>query len=136
MAITDIFKKEEKREVKGAVQKTDKRVGTAKTGGEAKAVRKISGQTSRILEHAHVTEKASNSAEKYNQYVFKVAKVANKIEIARAVESYYQVDVVAVNTVNVPAKRKRRGRGIAVEPGYRKAVVTIKKGQSIEILPQ
>jgi large subunit ribosomal protein L23 len=135
MAITDIFKKDDKKEAKDAAQKPEKKIAD-KAGAEVKTVRKFSGRAGLILEHAHVTEKASDSAQKYNQYVFKVAKFANKKEIARAIEGYYQVEVAGVNTVNVPGKRKRRGRGITVEPGYRKAVVTIKKGQSIEILPQ
>jgi large subunit ribosomal protein L23 len=133
MAITDIFKKDDNKEGKAA--KSEKKAA-AKTDSAIKAARKVSAQAARILEHAHVTEKASNSAEKHNQYVFKVVRFATKPEIARAIESYYQVDVLGVNTVNVPGKRKRRGKGIAVEPGYRKAVVTIKKGQTIEVLPQ
>jgi len=136
MALTDIFKKEEN---KGAAKKNEaaknNRKAAPNSGAEAKAARKTSGAAARVLEHAHVTEKASDLAD-VNQYVFKVAKSANKKEIARAIESYYQVDVVGVNTVNVPGKRKRRGRGIAVEPGYRKAIVKIKKGQTIEIMPQ
>jgi len=135
MAITDIFKKENNNDATVPAKK-DKKSAPVKTEIETKVSRKVSGQAARVLIHAHVTEKASSSAEKNNQYIFRVAKFANKQEVARAIESYYQVDVVGVNTINIPGKRKRRGRGITIEPGYRKAIVKIKKGQSIEVLPQ
>jgi len=133
MALTDIFKKEgdankavpEKKERKTAVSKSE----------ETKTGRKMSGAEGSVLLRAHVTEKASNLAET-NQYVFLVSKEANKKGITRAIESFYGVDVVGVNVVNVPGKRRRRGRGIAIEPGYRKAIVNIKKGQSIEVMPK
>jgi len=89
----------------------------------------------RILAGAHITEKASNLSDD-NQYVFRVAKSANKKEIARAVEEYYQVKAVGVNVVNVPGRKRRSRRGIFFEPGYRKAIVKIKKGQTIEIAPK
>ena len=57
-------------------------------------------------------------------------------EIARAVEGYYGVDVVGVNVLNIAGKRRRRAKGIAVGVDYRKAIVTVKKGQSIEIMPK
>lgn len=139
MAITDIFKKEEKKLLgvkKNATVANDKKLAVPVADAQAKSSRKISGQAARILIHAHVTEKASDSAEIQNRYVFKVAKFANKIEIARAIEGYYGVKVVSVNTVNMPEKSKRRGKGIAVQPSYRKAIVKIKKGQTIEIMPK
>jgi len=138
MAITDIFKKEGGKYSgvkKGAAVKKEKKAVAAKTGESVKTVRKVSGQAMRVLEHAHVTEKASKLV-KINQYVFKVASGANKKEVARAVGNYYGVEVTGVNVVNVPGKRRRRGRGIITEPGYRKAIVKIKEGQSIEVLPK
>lgn len=137
MALTDIFKKEDNKETNakaGAAAKKEKKTPAAKTGA-VKGTRKISGEAARILKHAHVTEKASMLAE-INQYVFDVIASANKKEVTRAIENYYGVEVTGVNMINVPGKRRRRGRGIAIEPGYRKAIVKIKKGQSIEILPQ
>jgi large subunit ribosomal protein L23 len=138
MAITDIFKKEDNKETgakKGAAVKKEKKIAAIKPGSEAKAVRKISGQAARVLEHAHVTEKASKLAD-INQYVFNVVKGANKNEVARAIENYYGVKVVGVNVINIPGKRRRRGRGIVNESGYRKAIVSVMKGQTIEVLPQ
>jgi large subunit ribosomal protein L23 len=65
-----------------------------------------------------------------------VAKNANKDQIARAVEDYYRVNVIGVNVINIPSKRRRTRKGFAVKPGYRKAIVKIKRGQSIEVLPK
>ena len=132
MAITDIFKKEEKKG--GEAQKPAKPARSA-AGAEAKKPRKAS-LAARALLHAHVTEKSAAAAEKENRYVFLVARTANKNEVVAAIENYYRVDVVGANMINIPGKRKRRGRGIVVEPGYRKAVVKIKKGQTIEVMPK
>ena len=135
MAITDIFKKEDGKKAKPRKQVEETKV--AAVGKKSAAVKPASktGREALVLEHAHITEKASNLAE-INQYVFKVAVNANKQEISRAVESYYGVSVIGVNVVNVPGRRRRRARGIFMEPGYRKAIVTVKKGQSIEVLPK
>ncbi len=138
MAIGDIFKKDGKKEaIKKAatkpVKKTAAAVETAKA--ETKKSAKKSGMAVRVLKHAQITEKASKLAEG-NQYIFQVDKGANKKEIARAVENYYKVEVTGVNVVNIPAKRRRMGKGIAFRPGLRKAIVKIKTGQKIEILPR
>jgi large subunit ribosomal protein L23 len=135
MAITDIFKKEESAKKDAPVQKKEIKTAAPKTDAQIKIARKASGQAGRILNQARVTEKASNLAQ-INQYVFDVAITANKNEIARAVEGYYGVDVLGVNVVNVAGKRRRRAKGIAVGVDYRKAIVTIKKSQSIEIMPK
>lgn len=131
MAITDIFKKEAPRKTK--VQKIATK--EKKPAVEKKAADKIGDRAVRILAGAHITEKASNLSDD-NQYVFRVAKSANKKEIAHAVEEYYQVKAVGVNVVNVPGRKRRSRRGIFFEPGYRKAIVKIKKGQTIEIAPK
>ena len=62
--------------------------------------------------------------------------MANKNEVRKAVESYYNVDVVGVNIAKIPGKRHRRAKGISQDPDLRKAIVTIKKGQKIELLPR
>jgi len=129
MAITNIFKKEEKKTIAG------KRTETPRVVAQTKTSRKASGLASRVLRRAHVTEKASKLAEG-NQYVFEVAKSANKKEIARAIESYYGVDVVGVNTIRIPGKPKRYKQNVTLTSGYRKAIVKIKQGQSIEVLPK
>jgi len=139
MAI-NIFKKDEKgpsgvKETTAA--DTSKKVKKGQPEAAAKDSTKplISIESARVLRGAHVTEKSARLAES-NRFVFKVAPKANKIEIAKAIESLYKVKVTGVNIVNIPDKNRRRGRGIAVKPGYRKAIVAIKEGQSIEVLPK
>lgn len=86
-----------------------------------------------LIKKPWITEKAA-AGEVAHQYVFMVHKGASKPEIRKAVSALYKVDVVAVNMVNRPAKRKRFGgfrKGI--QEGYRKAIVTVKDGQKIDI---
>src|SRR3989344_1151123 len=80
----------------------------------------------------HITEKATDLGAK-NQYVFVVASGAAKNEIARSVEKAYGVKVEEVRVVNVHAKKTRLGRIKGIKKGYKKAIVQVKKGQSIEI---
>ena len=67
-----------------------------------------------------------------NKFVFVVDKRANKIQIAAAVEEIFKVDVLAVNTVNVKGKTKRRGRTVGKTNSYKKAIVKLKAGETIE----
>ena len=89
----------------------------------------------RVLVSAHITEKATDLQDN-NQYVFKVFKSSTKPEIKKAVEEFYQVNVTGIRVINVPRKRKRLGRNTGFKQGYKKAVVSLKKGQTIEILPR
>ncbi|PIW63164.1 MAG: 50S ribosomal protein L23 [Candidatus Omnitrophica bacterium CG12_big_fil_rev_8_21_14_0_65_50_5] len=66
------------------------------------------------------------------QYMFRVAKDANKIEIRKAVESVYKVKVQAVNTVIVPGKPKRVRQEWGHSSPWKKAIVTLKEGQKID----
>jgi len=88
-----------------------------------------------ILKFPHITEKASDLA-KENQYVFKVFKKANKIQVKKSVEDLYGVDVLDVKIINVPRKKRMIGRISGWRKGYKKAIVKIKKGQKIEIMPR
>ena len=72
-----------------------------------------------------ITEK-SMSGIKDKKYTFKVAKDANKIEIAKAVKELFKVDVAKVNTVNVRGKARRMGRYEGYTAAWKKAVVTLK----------
>ena len=90
----------------------------------------------RYIVAPHITEKATLLAEKENQYVFKVAPDANKIEVKKAIEDLYGVKVEKVRIIKVPRKRRRRGRIEGWRKGYKKAIVKIKEGQKIEILPR
>lgn len=82
-----------------------------------------------------VTEKTEGQKWE-GKYAFKVHSRANKIEIKRAVEGIYGVDVVSVNVMNVPAKvnRTRGRRPIVRHPAWKKAIVTLVPGQRIEAL--
>lgn len=79
-----------------------------------------------------VTEKSVDLMQE-NKYCFKVAKDANKIEIKNAIEEIFKVTVVNVNTVNVHGKMKRMGRTQGMTARWKKAVVTLREGDSIEV---
>jgi len=68
-----------------------------------------------------------------NQYTFKVHKDAHKTQVRQAVEELFEVKVERVNIVKVQSKPKRRGRSLGTKPGWKKAVVQLRKGDSIEI---
>jgi len=85
-----------------------------------------------IIKRPLLTEKGSLLKEQANQYLFEVAKDANKLEIARAIEAIFRVDVVSVNTISVRGKEKRLGRFVGRTSDRKKAVVTIREGQNIE----
>lgn len=84
-----------------------------------------------------LTEKANAQQEKLRRYAFKVAKKANKLEIKKAIEGFYSVTVVNVNTSVVPGKNKSRFTKAGVisgrKPGYKKAFVTVAEGESIDL---
>ncbi len=89
----------------------------------------------KVLVEPHVTEKATFLAEK-NEYAFIVSKSANKIEVRRAIEDIYEVDVEGVRIINIPGKKRRIGKVQGFKSGYKKAIIKIKKGQEIEVLPK
>ena len=93
----------------------------------------VLGERVNAIVRPHITEKAAILAEK-GTYVFEVAKNTNKIEIAKAISALYNVIPVRVNIINLP-KTNVFVRGKAgVKAGVRKAMVTLKKGDKIEIL--
>ena len=79
-----------------------------------------------------ITEKSAAAAEK-NVYTFKVASEANKIQIKKAIEAAFGVKVEKVNTLNTKAKAKRVGRYTGKTKTYKKAIVTLAEGQSIDV---
>tara|TARA_B100001123_G_scaffold114816_1_gene133863 strand:+ start:520 stop:813 length:294 start_codon:yes stop_codon:yes gene_type:complete len=79
-----------------------------------------------------ITEKATSLSE-YNKIVFKVHNGASKNSIKRSVEKIFKVNVIKVNTVNQKGKTKFVRGKRANRPGYKKAIVTLKKGQSIDL---
>ncbi|HIE57323.1 MAG TPA: 50S ribosomal protein L23 [Anaerolineales bacterium] len=89
-----------------------------------------------VLRRPLQTEKSSHQYTKLNQYAFEVASNATKTMIKDAVETLFDVKVERVNVINVPAKRTRRAqsRRLAVRrSGYKKAIVTLADGDSIDV---
>ena len=84
-----------------------------------------------------LSEKANGQQEKLRRYAFRVAKEANKLEIKKAVESFYGVTVTDVNTVVVPGKNKTRYTKAGFIKGrkssYKKAMVTVAQGETIDL---
>ena len=79
-----------------------------------------------------VTEKATSLSE-FNKVVFKVRKNANKKLIRKSIENIFKVKVTKINTINFRRKNKLVKGKKSYRPGYKKAVVTLKKGQSIDL---
>lgn len=85
-----------------------------------------------VIKKPHVTEKASINGEANNTVAVVVDRDANKIEIKQAVETLFKVKVDQVRTVNVAGKVKRIGRNIGKKSNWKKAYVTLQKGQSLD----
>ena len=79
-----------------------------------------------------LTEKANVLREKNNQVIFEVAREANKVEIKQAVQKLFKVTVTSVNTMVMRGKDRRMGRGYAKTQNWKKAIVTLKAGDSID----
>ncbi len=80
-----------------------------------------------------LSEKGTRLKEEANQYVFRVAKTANKVEIKQAIEQLFKVTVLQVRSVRMQGKVKRLGRFQGRQPNWKKAIVTLKAGESIEL---
>jgi len=90
----------------------------------------------KILIKPIITEKATNDSELYNRYAFVVDKKANKLEIKNAVAKAYGVEIESVRTMNYPVKRNTKytksGMVQAMKGGYKKAIVQLAEGESID----
>ena len=84
-----------------------------------------------------LSEKANAQQDKLRRYSFKVARKANKLEIKKAVEEFYGVTVVDVNTATAPGKNKTRytkaGFISGQKPAYKKAFITVAEGETIDL---
>ena len=80
----------------------------------------------------NVTEKATQLSE-FNKIVFKVNKSATKHSIKRSIEKIFKVNVVKINTIRLKGKSKIVKNKKVIKPSYKKAIVTLKKGQSIDL---
>ena len=79
-----------------------------------------------------ITEKATILSEQ-NKTVFKVHAGANKNSIKKNIEKLFKVNVIKVNIINSKAKKKIKQGKLSTKPGYKKAIITLKKGQSIDL---
>ncbi len=90
-----------------------------------------------VLQRPIVTEKSNAQTTKFNRYAFRVDKKANKLEIKKAIESFYNVTVKDVNTATMPGKNKSRytkgGFITGKKPSYKKAFVTLNDGEAIDL---
>jgi large subunit ribosomal protein L23 len=89
-----------------------------------------------VLRRPLITEKSNYQSGTLNQYAFEVATSATKTMVKDAIETLFDVDVESVNIINSPAKRGRRGRSrrlLVRRPGYKKAIITLQAGQTLQI---
>lgn len=156
MSLIDIFKKkpeEEKKQPEVKKTTSQKKIRTKKEKAVSepkiakasetvlvpkhkneKSVEK-SGEMAWVLQSPQISEKAGFLAES-NQYIFRVSKRANKTEVKKAIESTFGINVASVRIINVPGKERKVGGKIGFKKGYKKAIVKIKEGQKIEVLPR
>ena len=80
----------------------------------------------------NVTEKSTSFSE-FNKVVFRVSKNANKESIKKSIEKIFKVKVIKVNTINTKGKKKLIRGKMTRKPNFKKAIVTLKKGQSIDL---
>ena len=83
-----------------------------------------------------LTEKSSRLREGLNQVIFEVAPRANKIQIKDAIQKMFSVSVLDVNTLNMRGHDKRMGRGYAKLRNWKKAIITLKAGDSIQFFDE
>jgi len=92
---------------------------------------------SEVLVKPILTEKANSQQDKLRRYAFRVNRKANKLEIKKAVEDFYGVNVIDVNTSVVPGKNKTRftkaGYVQGRKPAYKKALITVADGETIDL---
>ena len=85
-----------------------------------------------IIVSPNITEKSTSFLD-FNKVVFKVDKGANKKNIKKSIEKIFKVNVIKINTINIKGKNKLVKNKKAFKSGYKKAIVTLKKGQSIDL---
>lgn len=129
MGILDRFKKEEKGKKKEKKQQKETSTKTKKV--EKSKARKDSGAY-RVLSYPLVSEKATYLGEE-NKYVFIVSNNATKEDIKRAIKDVYGIKPLKVRTINVSGKNRRYGRVTGSTTDYKKAIITLPEGETIQI---
>ena len=85
-----------------------------------------------IIVSPTITEKATSLSE-FNKLIFKVNRGANKKAIKKSIEKLFKVNVIKINTINLKSKTKMVRGKKSIKSGYKKAIVTLKKGQNIDL---
>lgn len=140
MAILDFLKNkkeiEKSRESKkvSVAKENKKEEKTVSEKSLPKSNKKSGSFSYSVIKEPHISEKATDLASKENQYVFQVVSGFGKVEIKKAIEGVYGVNVLSVNIVKIPRKKRRLGKTQGFRKAYTKAIVKIKEGQTIEIL--
>ncbi len=86
----------------------------------------------KVLIEPWITE-ASTAMGELNKYIFKVSKKSSKKQIKDAIEKVYGVEVISVNTISIPRKKRQQGRTTGWKAGLRKAIITLKDGDNIDL---
>ncbi len=124
-------KAQEKEQQAAAIVKEEK-------PAEASVAKEISEKTSlkayKYLVKPVISEKAMDMKAGLNKYVFEVSLGANKIEISKAIEELYGIKPISINIVSVKGKNVRYGRNRGKMKDWKKAIVTLKEGDSIEVV--
>ncbi len=153
MALLNRLKKKTKKE-KATPQKTKERPELELTAEEPKKEKgqkaalkkvrpkidkKLAAQAYGVVKEPHITEKATSLTDQ-NKYVFRISPKANKIEVKKAIEALYETKVARVHIIHSAAKKRRLGRTEGwrggLKKGFKKAIVTLEKGEKIELLPR
>lgn len=145
MAILDRFRKKPEEAPKEKEAPVEKKEALeqeikekAKVSAEQKKPRrtreKKSGIAFKVLKSPYITEKSTDLG-KRGQYTFKIFDRANKTQVKRAIEELYSVEVKDVKISRKPSKKIRFGRREGTRPGFKKALVRLKQGQTIDIFP-
>lgn len=138
--LSKLFGKKDKKEKKPAVSK--EKIIPVKETPKIAPTKTAEFKSGDVLLSPVTTEKAvsGQSLSPYgrspagrNKYVFKVARKSNKIDIIKAVSKAYNVKAISANIINIPRKARQVGKTKGFKSGYKKAVVTLVKGQTIEI---
>ena len=133
MGILSFLKKGAKKEKPlKEVKKTAAEKTSVKPEKKAFKMKDKEGFAVKTLEAPLLSEKATLLSEN-NKYVFRVKKNATKNLIKKAIEGVYSVKVLKVNIIHKPSKKRRLGKSEGFKSGFKKAVVTIKKGDKINI---
>jgi len=138
MGILNIFKKKKIEEKKVEKKETKKPVAPVVPVAKEKKVEAregviLEGASSVLLINPYLSEKSTILREQENKYIFKVSPRATKNEIKKLLENIYNVEVTKINVINTPAKPKRWRQKKSYFRRNKKMMVTIKKGQKIEL---